>query len=146
MPSALETLIELSQTRMDDAAKELGKALASSNAHEEKLRMLEHYRNEYCSRFRTALQDGIGPDALRNYSDFLARLDEAIREQGRIVEHAQLHVAAGRQAWVDERNRKIAFDTLAMRQQRLAQHRQFKAEQRLTDEHSAKLFRRERDE
>jgi len=144
--SALETLIELSQTRMDDAAKRLGQLLASSQAHEEKLRMLEQYRGEYQNRFRTAVQGGIGPDALRNYSHFLIKLDEAIIEQQRIVEHAQAHVAAGRQSWVDERNRKKAFDTLAVRQQRIVQQREFKAEQRLTDEHSAKLFRRDADE
>ncbi len=145
MPSALETLIELAQGRMDDAAKRLGQLLASSKAHEEKLRLLEQYRSDYQTRFRTAIQNGIGPDAMRNYSGFLGKLDEAIIEQQRIVENAQGRVTAGRQDWVDERNRKKAFDTLAVRQQRILEKREYKAEQRLTDDHSAKLFRRDSD-
>lgn len=141
MSNALQMLIELTQTRMDDAAKRLGELLANSNAHQERLRLLEQYRFDYDKRFRSALTTGIGPDALRNYSVFLGRLDEAIVEQKRLLDEAQQYVADGRQAWVDQRNRKVAFDTLADRQHQAVLRKENKAEQRLTDEHSAKLFR-----
>ncbi|MCL2655959.1 MAG: flagellar export protein FliJ [Betaproteobacteria bacterium] len=142
MTSALETLIELSQERMDEAAKKLGEALASSQAQEQKLELLDQYRNEYIGRFRVSIENGIGPDAWSNYSAFLGKLDAAIEEQQLIVQQAQSNVSAGRQLWVDERNRKKAFDTLAVRQEKIAEKRQFKMEQKATDEYSAKLFRR----
>ena len=141
MSNALLMLIELTQTRMDDAARQLGELLANSSAHEERLRLLEQYRLDYDKRFRAALTSGIGPDALRNYSVFLGRLDDAIDEQKRLLNAALEHVVVGRQAWVDQRNRKKAFDTLADRQHQAALKKENKAEQRLTDEHSAKLFR-----
>lgn len=141
MTNALQTLIELTQNRMDDAAKRLGELLANSNAHEERLRLLEQYRNDYDTRLRDALTTGIGPDALRNYTVFLGRLNDAISEQQRILDEARDHVTVGRQAWVDQRNRKKAFDTLADRQLQIEVKRENKAEQRMTDEHSAKLFR-----
>lgn len=141
MANAIQTLIELSQGRMDDAAKRLGRLLASGQAHEQKLQLLIQYREEYRERFRAAAHDGIGPDAWRNYAGFLARLDEAVDEQENIVAHARNQVAAGQRAWVDERNRKKAFDTLAERQQAEVARRAGRAEQLITDEHSAKLFR-----
>ena len=141
MSNALQMLIELTQTRRDDAAKRLGELLANSHEQQDSLRLLEQYRFDYDKRFRSALTTGIGPDALRNYSVFLGRLDEAIVEQKRLLDEAQQYVADGRQAWVDQRNRKVAFDTLADRQHQVVLRKENKAEQRLTDEHSAKLFR-----
>lgn len=141
MGNALNTLIELAQGRMDDAAKRLGQALASSRAHEERLQLLVEYREEYRARFRSASQNGITPDAWRNFSVFLNRLDEAIIEQENTVERGRAQVAQGRQSWVDERNRKRAFDTLAERQHREQMRKESQMEQRQTDEHSAKLFR-----
>ncbi len=141
MSNALQTLIELAQSRMDDAAKRLGALLASGQAHEQKLEILVQYREEYHNRFRTAAQTGISPEAWRNYSTFIAKLDEAVFEQEQIVARAREQVMAGKQAWVDERNRKKAFDTLATRQQAVALRKESRAEQRITDEHSAKLFR-----
>ncbi|MCX9157938.1 flagellar export protein FliJ [Niveibacterium sp. 24ML] len=146
MPSALETLIELAQSRMDDAAKRLGELLSSGQAHEQKLAMLVEYREEYHNRFRSAAQSGISPDAWRNYSVFLAKLDEAVFEQEQVVSRARLQVEAGKQAWVDERNRKKAFDTLATRHQAAALRKENRDEQRMTDEHSAKLFRDKSDD
>lgn len=141
MANALQTLIELAQTRMDDAAKRLGELLASGQAHEQKLDILVQYRAEYHERFRAAAQHGISPDAWRNYSTFLAKLDEAVFEQEQIVARARDQVVAGKQAWVDERNRKKAFDTLASRQHAQVIRKENRAEQRMTDEHSAKMFR-----
>lgn len=141
MANAIQTLIELSQSRMDDAAKRLGRLLASEQAHEQKLQLLLQYRDEYRERFRVAAHNGIGPDAWRNYASFLSRLDEAVDEQQHIVANSRNQVVAGQRAWVDERNRKKAFDTLAERQHAEASRRVFKAEQSMTDEHSAKLFR-----
>lgn len=141
MPDALTTLIDLAKSRMDDAAKRLGELLSASTQHEEKLQLLVTYRDEYRARFRSAAQAGIGPDAWRNYSVFLGKLEEAIAEQEKVVAQARLQVSHGRQAWVDERNRKKAFDTLAERKHQVVLRQELRAEQRLTDEHSAKLFR-----
>ena len=146
MSNALQTLIELAQSRMDDAAKRLGALLASGQAHEQKLEILVQYREEYHNRFRAAAQTGISPEAWRNYSTFIAKLDEAVFEQEQIVARAREQVVAGKQAWVDERNRKKAFDTLATRQQAVALRKESRAEQRITDEHSAKLFRTKQEE
>ena len=61
----LQSLLDLSQSRMDDAARKLGQLLASEQEVEKTLALLEQYREEYETRFRQAAQSGIIANAHR---------------------------------------------------------------------------------
>ena len=137
----LQPLLDLANSRMDDAARKLGELIASEHAVEEKLALLEDYRKEYQARFVEAARNGIGPDAWRNFSAFLGKLDDAIAQQQRLVSDSRQRTEQGQQAWVDQRNKVKAFDTLSHRHQSLQARKEAKQEQRLTDEHAAKQFR-----
>lgn len=139
--SQLQTLLELSQNRLDDAARELGQLLASEQADEQKLGLLMSYRDEYQMRFREAAQGGMGRDQFHNYSSFLARLDEAIAQQSIAVVRSKQRTAQGQQAWVDQRTQVKAFGALSHRHQQRKMALESKHEQRLSDEHAAKRFR-----
>ena len=82
----LQSLLDLSHLRMDDAARQLGQLLASEQEVGKTLELLEQYRGEYEARFRQAAQDGLGRDEWANYQSFLGRLDEAIAQQRLLVE------------------------------------------------------------
>lgn len=142
----LQTLLDLANSRMDDAARKLGELIASEHAVEEKLALLSEYRKEYHARFVEAARNGIGPDAWRNFSAFLGKLDDAITQQQRLVSDSKQRTEQGQQAWVDERNKVKAFDTLSHRHQSEQARKEAKQEQRLTDEHAAKQFRDRADE
>lgn len=137
----LQPLLDLANNRMDEAARRLGELIASDRAVEEKLALLEEYRKEYQARFIETARNGIGPDAWRNYSAFLARLDDAIAVQQRVASESRRRVEQGQQEWVDQRNKVKAFDTLSHRHQTQQARKEAKQEQRLTDEHAAKQFR-----
>jgi flagellar FliJ protein len=137
----LQTLLDLANSRMDDAARKLGELIASEHAVEEKLALLVDYRKEYQARFVEAARNGIGPDAWRNFSAFLGKLDDAIAQQQRLVSDSRQRTEQGQQAWVDQRNKVKAFDTLSHRHQNVQARKEAKQEQRLTDEHAAKQFR-----
>ncbi|GLT22616.1 MULTISPECIES: flagellar export protein FliJ [Zoogloea] len=137
----LQTLLDLANSRMDDAARKLGELIASEHAVEEKLALLVDYRKEYQARFVEAARNGIGPDAWRNFSAFLGKLDDAIAQQQRLVSDSRQRTEQGQQAWVDQRNKVKAFDTLSHRHQSEQARKEAKQEQRLTDEHAAKQFR-----
>lgn len=145
-PFPLQPLLDIANSRMDDAARKLGELIASDRAVEEKLELLVNYRKEYQARFIDAARNGIGPDAWRNYSAFLLKLDEAIAHQQRVASESKRRVEAGQQEWVDQRNRVKAFDTLSNRHQAQQARKEAKQEQRLTDEHAAKQFRDRREE
>ncbi len=142
----LQTLLDLANSRMDDAARKLGELIASEHAVEEKLTLLVDYRKEYQARFVETARNGIGPDAWRNFSAFLGKLDDAIAQQQRLVSDSRQRTEQGQQAWVDQRNKVKAFDTLSHRHQSEQARKEAKQEQRLTDEHAAKQFRDRTDE
>jgi len=137
----LQPLLDLANSRMDDAARKLGELIASEHAVEEKLALLVDYRKEYQARFVEAARNGIGPDAWRNFSAFLGKLDDAIAQQQRLVSDSRQRTEQGQQAWVDQRNKVKAFDTLSHRHHSEQARKEAKQEQRLTDEHAAKQFR-----
>ena len=145
-PFPLQTLLDLANNRMDEAARKLGELIASENAVEEKLALLVEYRKEYHARFVEAARNGISPDAWRNFSAFLGKLDDAISHQQRVVSDSKQRTEQGQQAWVDQRNKVKAFDTLSHRHQSQQARKEAKQEQRLTGEHAAKQFRDRTDE
>lgn len=137
----LQPLLDLAQTRTDDAARKLGELIASERSVEQKLKQLEDYRQEYHERFMQAVRDGIGPDAWRNFTAFIGRLDDAITAQRRIVEQSRQQTAQGQQSWLAQRNRLKAFYTLSQRHQAGVARSEAKQEQKLTDEHAARRSR-----
>ena len=100
MPPAfhLQPLLDLASTRTDEAARKLGELVAAERDVEQKLKMLEDYRAEYHERFVQAARDGLSPDAWRNYSAFIAKLDDAIAAQRKVVEQSRARTAEGQQA------------------------------------------------
>ena len=145
-PFPLQPLLDLANSRMDDAARKLGELIASEHAVEDKLKLLQAYRKEYQDRFVETARNGIGPDAWRNFSAFLGKLDDAIAQQQLIVSDSRQRTVQGQQEWVDQRNKVKAFDTLSHRHQSQQARKEAKQEQRLTDEHAAKQFRDRTDE
>ncbi len=137
----LQTLLDLSNVRMDDAALRLGQFLASEQEVGKTLEMLIQYRDEYDDRFRAAAKNGIAREEWRNYQSFLGRLDEAICQQRSLVDVSHQRSADGQKEWLAKRNRVKAFDTLSQRHQQQEVRIEQKGEQRSQDEHAAKHFR-----
>ncbi len=139
----LKILQELAHERVDEATRRLGELISSEHAGEVKLQMLQQYRQEYRDRFMQAAKTGLDPNAWRNYSVFLAKLDDAIAAQQAILEHSRHATARGQKEWASEHTRAKAFDTLTERQHRQEQHRQNKREQAQSDEHAIKAYTRD---
>jgi len=137
----LQSLLDLSNVRMDDAAGKLGQLLASEQEVEKTFALLEQYREEYEARFRQAAQNGLTREEWGNYQSFLVRLDEAIAQQRALVEASKMRTVDGQKEWLDKRNRVKAFDTLSQRHKAGEVRNEAKTEQRDQDEHAAKNFR-----
>lgn len=136
----LQPLLELSQERLDAVTRKLGELIATEQEGARKLELLHSYRAEYAARFQDAARNGLSPDAWRNYSTFISRIDEAISAQSFQLDQSKQLTAAGQQAWVAQRNKVKAFDTLQQRHN-AEQLKQFaRQEQKQLDEHSAKQF------
>ncbi|SEK69188.1 flagellar export protein FliJ [Nitrosovibrio tenuis] len=133
--SALETLIELAQTRADDAAKRLGALNAQNLDMEAKLVLLLQYCDEYRARFQASMQRGLTASDWRNYHEFLNKLDAAIVQQREILILMRQRVAAGQTAWQTARQTLSSYDTLDQRRVRAETLRAARYEQKQSDEH-----------
>lgn len=142
----LQTLLDLSNMRLDEAAKRLGQLLATETAAAEKVQILVTYRQEYQNRFVTAAQSGLRPDEWDNYRRFIARLDQAIQEAERQHQQTRNNVDSGRQAWLAQRNKVNAFDTLSARHEAKLVIKENRADQKRADEFAARGHERKQSE
>lgn len=144
-PFPLQTLLELSQLRMDESAKRLGELLAGEQEAGARLILLQQYRDEYSQRFVAAAQNGIGRDAWSNYQSFLARLDDAILQAQAMVAQSKLRTAEGQRELAAKHGKVKAFDTLSQRHRTRELTVENRKEQKTQDEHAARHYQ-QRDE
>lgn len=137
-PFSLQSVLDLMQTRADDATRHLAHLIAAEREEKNKFDMLQQYRNEYASRFQQAAQAGIGQREWRNYQDFLSRLDEAIDQQKKTLGLQERRTATGQVQWQQQRTRLKAFDTLSQRHQADEIALESRREQKTQDEFASR--------
>lgn len=137
--SQLDTLTSLAAKKTDDAAKRLGLAIRSGQDAEQKLALLHQYRDDYAARFESTRSTGVSIMMHHNYQVFLGKLDSAIIGQQLIVENEHRHIADSRAAWQENERKKMSYTTLSQRAQKEAQQLESKRDQKLMDEHAARL-------
>ncbi len=138
----LQPLLDLANTRTDEAARKLGELVAAERDVEQKLKMLEDYRQEYNERF---VQAARRPQPLRlaQLQRLHQGLDDAIGAQRKVVEQSRAKTVEGQQAWLAQRTKLKAFDTLSLRHQQVVSRQEARQEQKQSDEHAARRARGE---
>lgn len=134
----LQPLLDLSQMRLDLAARELGALIAGEHQASTRLALLVQYRDEYHGRFLAAAERGIGLGEWSNYTRFIARIDDAIVTATASVAQTQQRTVAGQMDWKGKHGRLRAFSTLADRHQALAAEEEQRAAQKSSDEFGAR--------
>lgn len=133
-PFSLQPLVQLAKQKNDAAIKNLGKLNQQQQSAQDKLVMLNQFRRDYQLQFQEVVSRGISPVDMRNFQDFIYRLDQAIEQQQRVVEHSTNSVNAGREELMGTQRKMRSFDTLAQRHLEAEQKLEAKAEQKLMDE------------
>src|SRR5580658_1090899 len=82
------------QARLDEAKKRDGE--------------LKRYLVEYQSMFQQRAAAGMGVAGLRDYQTFLARLNDAVRQQDSVVAQLESECAHARVEWLEAAARKTA--------------------------------------
>lgn len=136
----LATLIELAQSKTDEATRRLGQLQNAQISAAGKLDMLLQYRQDYVDQFNQQMQGGVASAYVRNFQNFIGTLDSAIVQQRALAEQADARLGLGRSDWQHNKRRLTSFDTLAdrVRQQEIIAIN--KKEQRDSDERSARQF------
>lgn len=138
-PFSLQPLVKLAQHQNDSATRRLGQLNKQQQSAQEKLETLQQYRKDYQTRLQEATQSGISHADLRNFQQFISKIDEAIGQQLKQVEQSKVSTQTGRSEF-DATQRKLkSFDTLQQRhieeQKKVAE----KSEQKALDEHTGRM-------
>lgn len=133
-PFTLQPLLDLMQTRADESTRRLGQLIAAEQSAKSRLQLLEQYREEYAQRYREAAGNGLTPAAMRNFQEFMGRIDEAIAQQSKAVADSERSTADGQAAWREQNKKLKAIDTLSQRHDARERYRENKLGQKEQDE------------
>lgn len=136
---SLQPLVNLAHKKNESATRKLGQLNQQQQAAKNKLDTLQQYRRDYQTRFQEATRNGMDQTGLRNFQDFINRLDDAISQQRQAVEQTNHSVHAGRTELKDAQRKMKSFDTLAQRHIEAERKLETKTEQRLQDEYAGRI-------
>lgn len=134
----LQSLLDLSQLRLDEATRKLGELIAGEQEASRRHGLLVQYREEYQARFVEAAKNGLGPREWQNYAAFLSRLDEAVGQAQAAMQQTKARTMAGQREWLAKQGKLKAFDTLSERHQSRLAYQDQRRDQKASDEHAAR--------
>ena len=138
---ALQRLLEIADDQAVKAAASLGGLNRQLLQHEEKLRLLFSYREEYQGKLRRAAAGGLDGAGLRNYHVFLEHLEQAIVQQHAQVINARAVAACGHAEWQLKQRKSKAYATLSQRSTMSARRSEWSREQKLQDDFASRASR-----
>lgn len=137
MNQVLELLVERAEGARDQATRQAQEARKAAQMVEGTLDRLQLYRSECLARSPTMRTTGADAQSLRDYQQFVSRLDEAIQVQKNecvfrqsLVEGAQRHLLQAQQ-------RLMALQTLVKRRVSVATAKDARRAQAASDEFAA---------
>jgi flagellar FliJ protein len=116
------------------AAAALGDSLRSRQEAEQRLDELQRYHAEYMERYRDTVAAGATAATFRDYQVFLDKLEQAIREQQRVVEQAAAQCARSKDEWRDRHAHTKAMDNAVDRMRQRERQADDKREQNAQDD------------
>jgi flagellar FliJ protein len=138
-PFRLQPLLNLAQIKNESATKRLGELNKLQHDSEVQLETLRQYRRDYQERMQTASQQGVDPIVLRNFQQFIYKLDAAIVQQLKAVEQNRLSTQAGLNDYGGTQRKLKSFDTLQQRHIESELKIEAKQEQKAMDEHTGRV-------
>jgi flagellar FliJ protein len=132
------------QNVVDDLERRRAEALAGSERRvsesEAKLAELESYQASYARGFAVRAGSGIDAHLARDYQAFLARLEEAVRQQTQVVIRTRAQRDSERQNWQGAAQRAEAVGQMVKRFQTEEVRAADRREQQESDERSARTW------
>ena len=136
-PFTLQPLMNLAEHQNESATRKLGQLNRQQQDTQQKLDMLREYRKDYQNRLQEATRSGMDPAGLRNFQQFINKLDEAINQQTKAVEKSKISTQTGRDEFSITQRKLKSFDTLQQRHIEMQREANGKYEQKAQDEHNS---------
>ena len=137
-PFSLQPLINLAEHQNDSATRKLGQLNRQQQSAQQKLDTLREYRKDYQSTLQEAVRNGMNPVELRNFEQFIYKIDTAISQQLNAVEQSKTSTQLGRNEFDTARRKLKSLGTLKERHVETEKKVAAKSEQKTLDEHSGR--------
>lgn len=121
---------DLARRRRREAEREL-------EAQRQRLADLEGYFNEYTNNISFAAEGRNRAFALQNYRQFMARIEETIEHQRRVVDELEQQLAQRANDAREAQARNESVDRLSERYRNSIRRRDERSEQQVMDQHGA---------
>ncbi|WP_313159903.1 flagellar export protein FliJ, partial [Mixta calida] len=115
--SAMETLRDLAQKEVEDAAIRLGTMRRAQQQADEQLNMLLNYQDEYRNKLNDNMSTGIASSRWTNYHQFIQTLEKAIEQHRHQLAQCNQKVEQALDVWRNKQQRLHAWETLQARSQ-----------------------------
>jgi flagellar FliJ protein len=137
MTQALQSLLEHAERERDEAMACLLQTEDSSRRLRHQLEQLQAYRADYEARLPGLGAEAAPIELLRCHQAFVLRLDQALAQQGQLLETAESQLLLQRQLLLERETRVAAVRKLMERRLHDRQRSQARLEQKRSDEAAA---------
>lgn len=138
----LKNIKVLAEKKEKDAASALGFLQGKIEAERQKKQQLKDYELEYHGKIAEAGREGISGASLRQYYDFMSRLNDAASQQVEHIGELEQQVDQVQQYWLKTRGELKAFESLVERAESDERLIEDKQQQKLIDELSGLSYTR----
>ncbi|EHR42285.1 flagellar export protein FliJ [Alishewanella jeotgali] len=138
--SKLALLIKVQKEREEKLQAQFIKAQQLYQQAEQKYQGLANYRTEYIQQSLQQGAVGLGGRQYNQYVAFISKLDEALSQQGRVIQQSRNAAEQRRQSWLKMQTKRKALEKLVEQAQQrdlLLQNRQ---QQKMADEYAGQRF------
>ncbi|WP_435945463.1 flagellar export protein FliJ [Dryocola sp. BD586] len=113
--TALDTLHDLAEKEVENAALRLGEMRKGFQQAEEQLNMLINYQFEYSTNLNNSMSQGIASTRWQNYQQFIQTLEKAIDQHRQQLSKWTNKVDQALSCWQEKQKRLQAWQTLRER-------------------------------
>jgi len=138
----LQPIANLAKQNERGAARDHGNVLRELQQQENQLNELINYRNQYIDSFNTAGASGISAIQFQDYTLFLHRLDDAIKQQQQMVTNGQATCDQSKSKWLDKRSKSKMVNKVVEKRQKIEIKDKEKREQRELESQPGNLLRK----
>lgn len=131
---ALNTLKELAEKEVENAALRLGEMRRGCKQAEDQLTMLMNYQLEYSNSLNQNMSQGIASNRWQNYQQFILTLEKAIEQHRQQLSQWNNKVEQALSFWREKKQRLQAWETLQERQSSAALLAENRLDQKKMDE------------
>lgn len=140
----LVLLINVQKEREEKLQAQFIRAQQQYQLAAQKYQGLSGYRTEYIHKSQQQGNSGMQSRQFNQLVNFIAKLDQAIQQQSRVVQQTKMVAEQRKQSWLAMQTKRKALELLVEKAEQAEMLRQNKREQIMNDEFATQQFIRQR--